>query len=87
MVNVSQVPGFPTVDWLGIYPTLETLAAQALVAAVLIALWVASFRRTRRERAARSVASVVPDDTPTPLHTSSGGDVPPSHPKNQENHR
>lgn len=87
VVSVTQVAGVASIDWLGIYPTAETLAAQAVVAAVLIALWVVSFRRSRRERAARSVASVPPEDVPTPLHTSSGGDVPPSHPKNQENHR
>lgn len=84
VVGVTQVAGVPSIDWLGVYPTVETLAAQGVVAAVLIVLWVVSFRRTRQQRAERSVPP--PGEEPTALlHTSSGESRSPSQPENQEN--
>ena len=51
-VSSTPLAGMPTVPWLGLYPTVESLAAQGLLLALLVpavGLWAA------RRRAARSV--------------------------------
>lgn len=62
VLPVTPVPGIPTIDLLGIYPTVETLTAQAAVLALLITLFVLELRRSRQ-------VSPVPE--PTPLETPS----------------
>jgi high-affinity iron transporter len=55
VVGVTAVPGIPTVDILGIYPTAETLIPQAVLLAVTVVTFVVQIRkgnRLRRERAA-----------------------------------
>lgn len=59
VVSVTPVSGIPSVDLLGVYPTVETLAAQGLVLAVLATLLVLELRTSRRNRAATQ------HDTPT----------------------
>ncbi|OZG69477.1 iron permease [Bifidobacterium eulemuris] len=44
--------GVPTNDWLGFYPYVETLVAQALAAVAVIALFVVGFVKQRRAKAA-----------------------------------
>lgn len=67
LVGATPVAGVPQVTWLGIYPTVETLAAQAVVAAVVAVLMALQFRRGR--------ASTPPtSETPTPTnHTATKG--------------
>ena len=43
--------GMPTNDWLGIYPYVETLVAQALAAVAVIALFAVGFVKQRRAKA------------------------------------
>jgi len=50
MFGVTPVPGAPTISWLGIFPTLEALAAQAAALLVLV-LGFANNRRPRRREA------------------------------------
>lgn len=55
VVSATVVPGMTSVDLLGIYPTVETLAAQVLVLALIVALSVAGVRKARATgRAARA---------------------------------
>lgn len=35
-VPISSIPGFPTVDWLGLYPTWQTLLAQLLLLTLFV---------------------------------------------------
>lgn len=42
--------GVPTNDWLGLYPYVETLIAQALAALAVVALFVVGWRRQRKAR-------------------------------------
>ncbi|MFT3876498.1 MAG: FTR1 family iron permease [Propioniciclava sp.] len=46
ILEVTPIPGLPQVDWLGFYPTVETLTTQAVVTAIVITLMVVQFRRT-----------------------------------------
>jgi high-affinity iron transporter len=47
VVGVTNVAGVPQIDFLGVFPTVETLAAQGvLLACVLFGVFVA-FRRSR----------------------------------------
>lgn len=48
VVPVSPVPGFPSVDLLGIYPTIQTVSAQAAVLVLLLATAGLAYRRGRR---------------------------------------
>lgn len=69
VLSVSPVAGVPSVDLLGLYPTVETLTAQAVVLALLIALFAFELRRTGRVRVAVAADA---DDIPSPgTHASS----------------
>lgn len=71
VLSVTPVSGVPSIDLLGVYPTAETLTAQAVVLALLIALFAAEFRRAGRARVAA--------DSPgadSPGAGASAGDVP-----------
>jgi high-affinity iron transporter len=50
VVSVTPVAGVPAVDLLGVYPTVETLAAQGLVLTVLVVLFALELRNSRRTR-------------------------------------
>jgi high-affinity iron transporter len=54
VVSVTPLAGLRSVDWLGVYPTAETLAAQGAVLAVLVALALVQVRRTRRRQIGRA---------------------------------
>ncbi|MGH7545458.1 MAG: FTR1 family protein, partial [Gemmatimonadota bacterium] len=58
-IGVTWVHGAPQLDWIGVYPTVESLAAQAILAAALAAalVWVFAVRPLRL-RLASSVAGV-----------------------------
>jgi high-affinity iron transporter len=66
VVSITPVPWVPSVDLLGVYPSLETLAAQALALVAMAALAVFATRR-----AARPVPDAVPA-SPSPNPASSG---------------
>ncbi|MDO5700406.1 MAG: FTR1 family protein [Bowdeniella nasicola] len=53
VISVTPIEGFPTIDLLGIYPQVENLTAQALVLALMIALFIFGYRRQRRAREAQ----------------------------------
>lgn len=58
VVGMTGVAGVPTIDLLGLYPTLETLAAQGFLLLLLaIALWI-TFARGVRESEGRAVEPV-----------------------------
>jgi high-affinity iron transporter len=48
VVSITPVAGAPSIDLLGVYPSAETLGAQALVLAVMAGLAVFAIRRARR---------------------------------------
>ncbi|WP_127841773.1 FTR1 family iron permease [Actinomyces wuliandei] len=52
VVPATYVVGWPTYDYLGVYPYVETLAAQAVMAVVVIGLALVSAVRRRREAVA-----------------------------------
>ncbi|WP_236263274.1 FTR1 family iron permease [Actinomyces sp. zg296] len=56
VVPATYLPGWPTHDFLGLYPYRETLAAQAVMGGVVIGLAVASVIKRRREDRARVAA-------------------------------
>ena len=51
ILDVTPVPGVPQIEWLGIYPTVETLVAQGIVAAVVIGLGIWQFRKSSAAQA------------------------------------
>jgi high-affinity iron transporter len=51
-VGLTPVPGFSEIGWLGLYPSAETLAAQAVLVGLAILAWVVITRRVRLGRAA-----------------------------------
>jgi high-affinity iron transporter len=58
VVGVTPVPSMPTIPWLGVFPTVETLAAQAtLLALALGAIVVLALRRARARAVANPSAS------------------------------
>jgi high-affinity iron transporter len=67
----TLLAGFPQVDWIGLYPTVETLLAQVvLVGLLLFALW----------KTLRPLADPVDDSakrTPLPVVTTPPGPIPP----------
>ncbi|MEN0072098.1 MAG: FTR1 family protein, partial [Propionicimonas sp.] len=73
VVGVTSLPQVPTIDWLGVYPTAETLAAQAVVGLVLVVLWTIGLRRSRPPRPAATTETGEP---PVPAQTT-GGSLPP----------
>jgi high-affinity iron transporter len=50
VIAMTPLPGLPSVDLLGFYPTAQTLAAQAGVLVILIAGLAISFRKARIRR-------------------------------------
>jgi high-affinity iron transporter len=44
--------GVPRVEWLGIFPSLEGVAAQLLVLVLFVAIALVALRATRRQRTA-----------------------------------
>jgi high-affinity iron transporter len=50
VVGVTQVSGIPSVDILGIYPTLETLIPQAVLLAATAATFIIQLRRSARRQ-------------------------------------
>ncbi|KAA8828587.1 iron permease [Bifidobacterium myosotis] len=57
----NYLQGVPTNDWLGFYPYIETIVAQAIAAVAVIALFVVGFVKQRRLKKA-AAASVKPVD-------------------------
>jgi high-affinity iron transporter len=53
---ITPIPGIGSVDLLGIYPTVQTLAAQGIVLAILAVGFVAASRKLRAARAQRADA-------------------------------
>nr|WP_238552319.1 FTR1 family protein [Bifidobacterium cuniculi] len=62
LVDGTYLEGWPTNDWLGVYPYVQTLVAQPLAAVLLIAMFVIAVRAQRRKAAAAQPAPA--DDTP-----------------------
>lgn len=46
ILDATPVAGVPQIDWLGLYPTVQTLAAQGIVTAIVLALMVWQFRKS-----------------------------------------
>ncbi|MCW5952146.1 MAG: FTR1 family iron permease [Propionibacteriaceae bacterium] len=55
ILEATPVAGVPQIDWLGLYPTVETLAAQGIVTAVVLGLMIWQFRKSAASRAAAPV--------------------------------
>lgn len=49
-IGITPIEGLPTIDLLGIYPQVESLAAQAIVLAVIIGLFIFGYRRNQRQK-------------------------------------
>jgi high-affinity iron transporter len=47
IIGVTQIPGVPSIDILGVYPTLETLIPQITLLAITIATFTIQLRRAR----------------------------------------
>ena len=56
VVPASYVPGWPTYDYLGLYPYKQTVVAQVVMAIVVIALFIVSAVRRRRDDGVGAVA-------------------------------
>jgi hypothetical protein len=56
--GVTLLDGFPTIDLLGIYPTVETLTAQAILLVCLVYAIVVTLRARRRLDLLGEVAEV-----------------------------
>lgn len=50
LVSATQISGVPQITLLGIYPTVETLLAQLVVAAIVVALGVIQSRKAKANR-------------------------------------
>ncbi len=50
VVSATHLEAAPTISWLGIYPTVETLAAQAFVIAILVILGIVQFRKASNSK-------------------------------------
>ena len=61
LVPASYLPGWPTYDYLGLYPYKQTLIAQAVMAAVVIVLFIVSAVRRRREDRVRAATAAGAD--------------------------
>ncbi len=55
ILEATPLPGVPQIDWLGLYPTVETLTVQGIVTAVVVALMVWQFRKSTAAKAATPV--------------------------------
>ncbi|MDR2453193.1 MAG: FTR1 family iron permease [Bifidobacteriaceae bacterium] len=76
VVSITPVAQVPTVDLLGIYPSAETLAAQALTLAAIAALSVFALRRVRRRRDG-AVAPAAKPASPAPSDAAAVAAAPP----------
>ncbi|PTB91190.1 iron permease, partial [Marivirga lumbricoides] len=59
-VGWLSITGFPvsvSVDWLGIYPTIETVAAQIILFVIMLLLYYGSNRKTRLNQQIESNAT------------------------------
>lgn len=54
VLDATPVPGIPQVEWLGLYPTVETLVAQGIVTVIVIVLAVWQFRRSTLSAATKA---------------------------------
>ena len=52
VLDATPVPGVPQIDWLGLYPTVETLVVQAVTTVVVVVLTVWQFRKSAATEAA-----------------------------------
>ncbi|MDR2378226.1 MAG: FTR1 family iron permease [Bifidobacteriaceae bacterium] len=69
-VGVTQLASAPTIDVLGVYPSAETLAAQAVVLALIVILGVFAVRRARRAAGPASPAIPTADPAPSAVPTA-----------------
>ncbi|WP_051208832.1 FTR1 family iron permease [Propionicicella superfundia] len=81
LVDATPVAGVPQVTWLGLYPTVETLAAQGIVTVVVLALMLWQFRKSVGQPATPDDPAPVPaDDADVPADEASvsadGNDAP-----------
>ncbi|MGC3955958.1 MAG: FTR1 family protein [Propionicimonas sp.] len=51
ILDATPVAGVPQIDWLGLYPTVETLTVQGITAAVVLGLMLWQFRKSAATRA------------------------------------
>ncbi len=51
ILEATPVAGVPHIDWLGLYPTVETLAVQGIVTVVVLSLMVWQFRKSSASQA------------------------------------
>ncbi len=65
VLEVTPVAGVPQIEWLGLYPTVETLVVQAVVTLIVVALAFAQFRKSSTPRNP-------PPPTPTKKLTKKG---------------
>ncbi len=61
LVPASYLPGWPTYDYLGLYPYKQTLIAQAVMAVVVVVLFAVSAVRRRREDRVRAAETAGAD--------------------------
>ncbi|OZG59210.1 iron permease [Bifidobacterium myosotis] len=59
----NYLQGVPTNDWLGFYPYVETIVAQAIAAVAVIALFVVGFAKQRRLKAGATASAKTADAT------------------------
>lgn len=86
VIPVTSLPGVPTIDLLGIYPTVETLTAQAIVLVVLLILAWLGVRKGRRHQPPEAPGGIAAGPTTRPTEEAVGRALPhaPSQPENQE---
>ncbi|MFT4110034.1 FTR1 family iron permease [Propionicimonas sp.] len=70
LVGSTPVDGVPEITWLGLYPTVESLAAQAAVTVLLVGLMVTQFRRSASRRASGEESPTPVDETESPTPTT-----------------
>jgi high-affinity iron transporter len=51
VIGVTQISGIPSIDILGVYPTLETLIPQLVLRAVTVATFIIQLRRSSVKQA------------------------------------
>lgn len=55
ILEATPLPGVPQIDWLGLYPTVETIAIQAVVLVIVLGLMVWQFRKSPATEAAPEI--------------------------------
>ncbi|WRS30749.1 FTR1 family protein [Actinomycetaceae bacterium MB13-C1-2] len=65
LIPVTVVEGAPTISFLGLYPTVETLVAQLIVIGVLVALAIVQFRASRKAELEPGDDEPTHEETPT----------------------